>query len=233
VDNAITVRLGVDIASFRPGPHDEALRARLGIPSDVFLLLYVGRLSGEKNVLTLLRAFEQLHAVKPGKYHLAVIGDGPLRPEVLALQSMIPHVTWLPYISDNAELARHYHLADLFVHPGVCETFGLVTMEAQASGLPVCGIRGSRMDANVFGGLELWADRNTPAALAAAIERMAQQDLKSLGKKVATVVREHFSWERVFERMWRCYRGETLEPLILPPGGGEVSRPEFENPPGS
>jgi alpha-1,6-mannosyltransferase len=209
VDNAMTVKLGVDTASFCPGPRDDALRRSLGVEDDAFLLLYVGRLSGEKNVETMFRAFELLQENRVRKFHLLVIGDGPLRTGVNDLQSRFHQVTWIDYISDNATLARHYHCADLFVHPGVCETFGLVTLEAQSSGLVVCGIRGSRMDTNVFAGLDHWAGQNSPESLASAILDMSGLPLRELGEKASQEVRSHFSWEKVFQQLWSCYRGEA------------------------
>ena len=57
-----------------------------------------------------------------------------------------PNVTWMRYCTDSFDLARYYRAADLFVHPGTQETFGLVALESQACGTPVVGIRGSYMD---------------------------------------------------------------------------------------
>lgn len=209
VDNAVTVHLGVDTHHFCPGHINHILRLKMGVDPDAFLLLYVGRLSGEKNVTTLFRAFELLqHSTSP-KYHLVVIGDGPLRTALTELQQESTSVTWLGYVEDNQLLARYYHCANLFVHPGVCETFGLVTLEAQASGLPVCGIRGSRMDANVFAGLEHWAPTNSPEALAAAIERMARLDLPTMGAGAAEKVAQNFSWTKVFRTLWSHYQSHS------------------------
>ncbi len=67
------------------------------------------------------------------------------------------------------------------MHPGVQETFGLVTLESQACGTPVVGIRGSYMDRIVFSDLGSWAAENRPESLAEAIERMSRQDLRAIG----------------------------------------------------
>ncbi len=69
-------------------------------------------------------------------------------------------VTWLQYCTDSLELARFYRAADLFVHPGVQETFGLMALESQACGTPVVGIRGSYMDRIIFRSQEPWAREN-------------------------------------------------------------------------
>lgn len=206
VDNAVNVKLGVDTHTFVPGQKDSKLRAELGIPPDAFVLLYVGRLSGEKNVATLLRSFELLRQSHPEKnYWLVLLGDGPLRRLLPALRKETHAVVWRSYVSDSAALARYYRMADLFVNPSVCETFGLVVLEAQACGCPAVGIRGSYMDSNVLAGLEFWAGENTPDALSKAIRLMSELNLSTLGITAAEEVHAHFSWEAVFEELWRYY----------------------------
>jgi len=96
--------------------------------------------------------------------------------------------------------------ADLFVHPGVQETFGLVALESQACGTPVVGIRGSYMDRIIFHEQESWARENTPAALADAIEDLSGKKLSILGGSAAVAAEESHSWPRVFEQLFCIYR---------------------------
>ncbi len=112
----------------------------------------------------------------------------------------------MPYCGDAAELARIYRAADLFVHPGVMETFGLVTLEAQACGTPVVGIGGSYMDRIVFNSRVHWAQENTPESLAAAIRAVSETDLRREGLEASEVVRARFSWQTVFDRLFSIYR---------------------------
>jgi alpha-1,6-mannosyltransferase len=205
VDNAVTLKLGVDTGVFQPGPMDTALRAELGIPGDAFVLLYVGRLSSEKNIEVLLEAFRRLRASRKENFHLVLLGDGPLRRLLPAVRRETGALTWHSYLNDNTALARYYRMANLFVHPGVCETFGLVVLEAQSCGCPAAGIHGSYMDANVFAGLDYWARENSPSALAQTILTMSRLDLPALGRKAAPQVRENFTWKRVFSELWGHY----------------------------
>jgi alpha-1,6-mannosyltransferase len=115
-------------------------------------------------------------------------------------------VKWIQYCTDSLELARFYRAADLFVHPGVQETFGLVALESQACGTPVVGIRGSYMDRIIFHEQESWARENTPEALAEAIEEFCGKDLQGLGATAARVAAERYSWARVFEGLLCIYR---------------------------
>ena len=206
VERIHTVDLGVDAGVFVPDIADRAeTRGRLEIPESSRLLLYVGRLAQEKNVRTLFQAFAILHARSPGKYHLLCVGDGTQRPSVVQLREKTGSVHWMPYCTDPHELAAIYRAADLFVHPGVQETFGLVALESQASGTCVVGIRGSYMDRIIFSDQHLWAAENSPAALADAIESKFTLDLQAAGLKASTEARGRYSWSTVFARIFDIY----------------------------
>ncbi|MEY3480366.1 MAG: hypothetical protein RIQ71_1141, partial [Verrucomicrobiota bacterium] len=145
VHNTRLGELGVDTELFhaQPAPDERRLvREALDITGDKTLLLYVGRLAPEKNVVTLFDAFEKLDG---SRFGLVVVGDGTERRHLSRLRERNPGVHWLPYQGDGQQLARLYRAADLFVHPSLQETFGLVALESQASGTPVVGIRGSYM----------------------------------------------------------------------------------------
>jgi alpha-1,6-mannosyltransferase len=205
VRNTRLGELGVDTKLFHahPAPDERRqVREALEINDNRILLLYVGRLAPEKNVTTLFDAFAQLDA---DRFALVVIGDGPERRHLARLRERNANVHWLPYQGDGQQLARLYRAADLFVHPGVQETFGLVALEAQASGTPVVGIRGSYMDRIIFTDQNHWAAENSPAALADAIRAMAGRDLAAEGQAAAARVHQFYGWDRVFERLFGIY----------------------------
>jgi alpha-1,6-mannosyltransferase len=207
VQNTRLGELGVDTELFRPEADPEErsqVRGALDIADDRILLLYVGRLAPEKNVTTLFGAFARLD---PSRFALVVIGDGPERRHISRLCERNRNVHWLPYQGDGQQLARLYRAADLFVHPGVQETFGLVALESQASATPVVGIRGSYMDRIIFTDQNHWAAENSPAALAEAIRTMAGRDLAAEGRAAAVRVHRSYGWDRVFERLFAIYAG--------------------------
>jgi glycosyltransferase involved in cell wall biosynthesis len=109
---------GVDQTAFRPRP-----RADLGFPRPV--LLYVGRVSAEKGIDDFLKLDT------PGTK--VVVGDGPARAD---LERRYPAAKFLGYRKGES-LGECYAAADLFVFPSRTDTFGLVVIEALASGLPV------------------------------------------------------------------------------------------------
>jgi alpha-1,6-mannosyltransferase len=212
VRNVTNIDLGVNTRIFRPEPDDiVATRAALGIPGSRLLLLYVGRLAREKNTLTLFDAFEILSREHPGRFHLLAVGDGLQRECLQDLQTRTGSLTWLPYCGDSAQLARFYRAADIFVHPGVQETFGLVTLESQACGTPVVGIRGSYMDRIIHSDQTYWARENSPVALAQAISESSVQDLKKIGGSASKKVLSLYSWQRVFDRLFSIYRTVAAE----------------------
>jgi len=207
VKNVRAINLGVNAEIFRPEPADAAMtRHSLGVALDKELLLYIGRLAREKNTHTLFKSFELLARADTRRFHLLVIGDGAQRDHLRRLQAQTKSVTWVRYCTDCAELARYYRSADLFVHPGIQETFGFVALESQACGTPVVGIRGSYMDGIIFHEQELWARENTPEALAEAIERLSADELQRLGAAASRLAEECCSWPRVFERLFCIYR---------------------------
>jgi alpha-1,6-mannosyltransferase len=207
VRNVRPVRLGVNTGIFRPLPDDgAATRESLGVGCGQTLLLYAGRLTKEKNTQTLLRAFELLRQRDQNKFHLVVIGDGPQRNKVQKLQRRVGNISWISYCADSVDLARYYRAADLFVHPGVQETFGLVALESQACGTPVVGIRGSYMDRIICHDQKSWAQENSPDALADAIEDFSAKKLSTLGKTAAGTAEKLYSWPRVFEELFCIYR---------------------------
>ena len=207
VKNVSVVKLGVNIDIFNPGNNDSGTRLSLGVASDQKMLLYVGRLSNEKNTRLLFEAFDLLERRRPGDFHLVVIGDGPQRDDLeISQERNADAVTWVRYCTDSTDLARYYRAADLFVHPGIQETFGLVALESQACGTPVVGIRGSDLDRVICHEQESWARENTPEALADAIEDSSAKELSILGDAAARRARELYSWPRVFDKLFCIYR---------------------------
>ena len=207
VNNVHVVKLGVNIEIFHPISHDrESIRKSLGLEPGRKLLLYVGRLAKEKNTAKLFKAFAILNDRMPGRFHLLVIGEGPQRKKLRELQQTHRNVSWIRYCADPRELARYYRAADVFVHPGVQETFGLVALESQACGTPVVGIRGSAMDNLIFHDQRNWASENSPQALADAIQGILAKDLSSIGLQAAEQAARLHAWPKVFERLFCIYR---------------------------
>jgi len=163
---------GVDTELFHP--RDKAL---LDLPRPIHL--YVGRVAIEKNI----EAFLSLDL--PGSK--VVIGDGPQLNE---LKKKFPTVHFLGR-KVGEDLARHYAAADVFVFPSLTDTFGLVILEALASGLPVAAFP-------VPGPRDILAD-GTAGVLDSDLAKAAAKAL-ALPAARCRQLAEQFSWRRATEQ---------------------------------
>ena len=204
ITNTVHIPLGVDTQLFHPGKRSNALRETLGIRSDETLLLYVGRFSTEKGIETMLKAMPSIARDKRRK--IVLIGGGSIEDAVRRAAAPFDNVTVLDFINDQQWLSTLYASADLFLSPGPFETFGLSTLEALSSGVPVvvasCG--GAYELVKETGGGEAFV-ANDPAAMADAVDRLLAGDASRIGLAAAGIVREKYSWEKTFDRMVSIY----------------------------
>ena len=188
------VQLGVNLELFQPGARSER-------PKDTTELLYVGRLSREKDISVLIDAFQRL----PASYRLTLIGDGPLRDELGAQARGDGRVRFLGRIPYGQRLAERYREADLLVVPSPNETFNLTVLEGLASGLPVVAVRQGGPRELVTPEIGALARPGDPADMARAIEAVAARQV------APSVCREHVaqrsSWRRSFDRLLEVYEG--------------------------
>ncbi|MBU0509202.1 glycosyltransferase [bacterium] len=123
---------GTDLEFFNPRHHDEAYWEPWKLKNRP-VLVYIGRISREKNLDVLLKAFlsdPDLCA----RTSLAMVGDGPYLNELRA-RYVHPSVAFCGF-QKGKSLARAYASADVFVFPSTTDTYGNSVLEAQASGLP-------------------------------------------------------------------------------------------------
>ncbi len=206
VERLVHVPLGTDVHAFHPTTSRDRVRAELGLRDDERLLLFVGRLAREKNVRHLVGSLDHLPLGGP-PCRLVLVGDGELHDFVAKEAARRKNLTLLPYCESGQRLADLYSAADLFVHPGKSETFGIVALEAQACGAPVLVVR--------EGGVEEATDGENPrivardgssAAIGLAIDRALRQG-DTPARRAARRARivKYFSVESTFERMLALY----------------------------
>ena len=134
IQNTALWQRGVDTDIFRPELRNEQMRTRLlgNFSDEGSLLIYVGRLSAEKQIERIKPVLEALPQTR-----LALVGDGPYRQQ---LEKIFQGTctTFVGYLSGN-ELASAYASGDAFLFPSSTETLGLVLLEAMAAGCPVVG----------------------------------------------------------------------------------------------
>ncbi len=191
---------GVDTTEFHPSKREPQFYQRRGLGEGP-VFVYVGRVSGEKNLPQLAEAFRELLA-RGRKANLAIVGDGP---DLAALREQcrdLP-VAFTGFL-DGEELAAAYASADCMVFPSTSDTFGNAVLEAQASGLPaIVGDRGGPPDIVRTHDSGLVVDVHRPGALADAMERFCAEPewRDSLGRRALRNAAER-TWELVLKQLW-------------------------------
>jgi len=134
IQNTALWQRGVDTEIFKPELRSEQMRTRLlgNFSDEGSLLIYVGRLSAEKQIERIKPVLEALPNTR-----LALVGDGPYRQQLEKIFQGTS-TTFVGYLSGN-ELASAYASGDAFLFPSSTETLGLVLLEAMAAGCPVVG----------------------------------------------------------------------------------------------
>lgn len=127
---------GINIDAFSPFFRSEHFRTSTGF-GDRILLLYVGRLSPEKDLDLLRSSMIKLNTIHKDKIALIITGDGPMKFE---LEQTMPDNVFFTGYKTGKELSEVYASCDIFAFPSAFETFGNVILEAYASGLCVVGV---------------------------------------------------------------------------------------------
>jgi alpha-1,6-mannosyltransferase len=196
VRNVAHQPLGVDAAVFSPSRRMPDLRLRLGLPEDTRLLVYAGRFSREKRLPLLLDAVRRLGE----PYHLLMVGSGAKLPPMAC-------VTRLPFQRDIASLAGLIASCDVLVHAGDQETFGLIVLEAMASGIPVVGPSAGGVGELIEPDTGVLVDPGCAQALADGIDHLYCLDIAAMGANGRRKVLDGYEWSRVIPQLMHHYAG--------------------------
>ncbi len=207
IQNTALWQRGVDTEAFRPELRSDEMRRRLlGEYDDQgALLIYVGRLSAEKQIERIKPVLDALPQAR-----LALVGDGPHRQQ---LEKTFENTatTFVGYLCGE-ELASAYASGDAFLFPSSTETLGLVLLEAMAAGCPVVGAnRGGIPDIITDGenGCLYDPDGTNDGAesLIFATQRLLGNDLQRQGmRKAAREEAERWGWASATKQLRGYYR---------------------------
>ncbi len=167
---------GVDLNPLRHPP-DPLNKTRLGLPEDAILLIYVGRLSPEKNMSILLEQFAIAKDILP-KLHLLLVGDGASRKDLLQQTRELglkASVHFAGFIV-NEQVPNYLVAADMFVTASVTEVHPLTIIEAMAAGLPIAAVSSPGIKDTVETGKSGILTRFPDGGLAAAMVGIASND---------------------------------------------------------
>lgn len=188
--------------------------ARLAVPRDPFAILCVARQYPRKCIADLLHAFVRVQQEEPHA-RLTIVGDGPQHASLrhlahtLGLDAVVQFTGALP---DNQDVLAWYKRSAIFCLPSIQEGFGIVFLEAMASGLPIVSTTAAAIPEVVpHRHVGLLVPPRDPAALAAALLTLLHQP--ALCRAYADAGQAHvqqFAWEQVAERFLSACRAVTI-----------------------
>src|SRR5690606_31960193 len=207
---------GVDTSRFNPSRRSNEWRRSMGVGDDEILVSFIGRLVWEKG----LRVFADViqNVEQRGIPHRSmIVGEGPALTE---LRERLPSTLFTGYLEGTA-LARAYASSDVFLFPSDTETFGNVTLEAMASGVPtVCADATGSRTLVVHGETGLLVPAGNSAAFTEAGRdlRGAHAERGRRGGDAPLRGRQ-YDWDTVLMHIVRWY-DEIIEPGVDCPGDG-------------
>lgn len=202
-EKIIVHQWGVDTTFFHPDKRNGFYASRYQINDATIKLLYVGRVSPEKNLAVFVPVMRKILQVR-SDVCLVVVGDGPYLQEMKRSMNGMP-VIFTGYLSGEM-LTQAYASSDLFVFPSTIDTMGNVVVEAQSAGVPVIVTdKGGPCENMIDGktGLVVSANEDLPDRFAAAIMELC--DDSALRKTMQNNARDYAmqrSIEKTFLSFW-------------------------------
>lgn len=193
---------GIDCASFDPLKRDLEWRREHGITDDEVVIAFVGRVVMEKGLQCFAQSIEALNA-NGIAHRVMIVGEGPA---LEWFKQRLPKAVVAGFLRDHA-LSRAYASADIFFNPSTTETFGNVTAEAMASGLPaVCADATGSRSLVIDGVTGYLVTSNTPDAYANALARLIQdRDLRTAFGVAARNRAKTMDWDQVLDGLFEHY----------------------------
>ena len=203
IPNVRTVVWGVDFARFSDSFRSQKLRKQILKQGEKFILLCVTRLTWEKDLRTLAKAYNLLKQNRKD-FIMVIVGDGPARKD---LELLMPRATFFGYL-EGLKLSQIYASSAIFVFPSTTETFGNVTLEAMASGLVpvVADAGGSKLlvqnDKNGF----LTRPKDYQNIVKKINILLDNDKTRNKIRQVALEFSKNFTWEKVFNKLLKIYQ---------------------------
>ncbi|WP_419660794.1 glycosyl transferase, family I [Desulfosarcina variabilis str. Montpellier] len=194
---------GIDTKRFDPSKRN-GFFTQWNLEEDIIKIIYVGRVSKEKNLHLLVDAYRQL-LKHTSRVMLTIVGDGPYIEEMKTVTADLPCL--FTGRLEGEALAEAYASSDIFVFPSTTDTFGNVVLEAQASGLPVIvtdqGGPAENMIAQTTG---LAVKGDCVESLTAAMQTLITDDAKR--RRMGQAARQYMenrSFEAAFDKTWEMF----------------------------
>lgn len=199
---------GINIENFRKDTGERnAVRNKYKVGDNDILLITVSRISKEKNIKFLLRAFGEIRK-KANNVKFLIVGDGAIKKELEEISKKLhleKNIIFTGLVS-REKIVGLYQASDIFVFASLTETQGLVAVEAMATGLPVVAIRASGIEDMVDDGKDgILTDNSIDEFSDSVLKVVNNEDLRKRLSSQAKISSEKFSIELWIEKMTRLY----------------------------
>jgi len=193
---------GIDKDIFNPNRRDLAWRRERGIDDDEPVIGFIGRLVMEKGLDVFSDSVDRLEA-QGCRHKVLVVGDGPARDW---FQRRLPNASFVGF-QTGSDLGRAVASMDMLFNPSVTETFGNVTLEAMACGLPVVA-------AHATGSASLVTDGVTgrliqPGAIGTFSDALARycndREIRTKAGEAGRAVSDHYGWDEINQTLVNSY----------------------------
>ena len=192
--------------------HKASLVQTLHMSSNVFNMLFVGRIDKIKNITFILKTLKELHTMSM-PFHMYFVGHGP---DIEYFQSYVvsnalkDKVTFTGAIYDRNRLAAMYESADLFVFPSLYDTNSLVQLEAASQKTPTIFIKDAATAHHIIDNVNGYLEENNPKKFAKRIEDIASHPIENtmIGEKAYETI--YHQWEDSVSMLLKYYE-EALE----------------------
>jgi glycosyltransferase involved in cell wall biosynthesis len=214
IEKIKTIPGGVDLKKFHPADDKATIRKQLNIPQNKIILFTVRNLVQRMGLENLIIAFHELEK-EASDIELVIGGKGPLENRLIALARSFgieQKIHFAGFISEE-QLPLYYQMADIFVLPTKeLEGFGLVTLEAIASGVPVLGtpVGGTEEILGTFDSRFLFkgTDPHSMADLILENYKLIKQNPEKWGKisrRCRNFVERNYSWEQNIDALEKLF----------------------------
>ena len=209
---------GVNTDRFTPRKRSSPWRQARGINDNEVVVTFVSRLVWEKGLDVYARVIRQLEE-NDIPHRSMIVGDGPARED---LEQRLPNTTFTGFLEGD-DLARAYASSDVFLFPSDTETFGNVTLEAMASGLPaVCADAAGSRDLVDHEENGLLCEPGNVEAFTEATQRIIlDTSLRTSMSRASHRRAQDFTWDAILSKMNRYYDEALGRPV---PASSERSR---------